>query len=190
MFKRTFKERSAGAAFLPLVAAVSALLAVPPASWGRAWKPDAQALARDYAIITDGRNSRDINVIFWLNSAMVPPGAARQILETYVIVGVAHTHMDVGGAMSHETTDTLDVADGSGAKLRLLRNDDMPPTVKGIVTTVTGMFGQSLGAFGKGMQWFVFESGSVRTCEKGGLAVSFANEVYTYETPIPGCSVP
>jgi hypothetical protein len=50
------------------------------------------------------------------------------------------------------------------------------------------MFRQSLGTFGQGMKVFVFDAAGVTSCKPGGLTVPFADETYTWQTPIPGCS--
>jgi hypothetical protein len=91
------------------------------------------------------------------------------------------------GTMSFDTTDTLIASDSGGTPLRLLTGDDMPPLLIGMVSTLTNTFSRSFGAFGKGFHWFVFDAGSVHACADGGLSVPFADEVYTYRTPIPGC---
>lgn len=40
---------------------------------------------------------------------------------------------------------------------------------------------------GQGTHWFVFEANNVHSCGVGGLAVPYDGELYTYQTPIPGC---
>jgi hypothetical protein len=65
--------------------------------------------------------------------------------------------------------------------------DAIPPAVVGTVTMLESMFGRSFGQFGKGFHWFVFDAGTVNACKNGGLSVPFADEIYTYQTPFPGC---
>ena len=71
--------------------------------------------------------------------------------------------------------------------LKSLDMDAMSPAIVGALATIKVAFSQSLGEFGKGIQWFVFANGSVNPCTKGGMAVEFENEKYTYVTPVPGC---
>jgi hypothetical protein len=159
----------------------------PEAAWSRAWKPTPTALAQDYSLLSDSRNNHDIKMIFWLSPPMVPDGPARAMLDRYVIVGVARGHISPVGSMSFDVTDTLQASDSGGTPLRLLTGDDIPPALNGALTTITSVFSQSLGPFGKGFHWFVFDAGAVRACGDGGLSIPFADEVYTYQTPIPGC---
>lgn len=161
--------------------------AAPKAAWSRNWKPAPSALAQDYSIITDARDNHDIKMIFWLSSLMLPEGHARELFDHYVIVGVTRAHISPVGTMSFDIVDTLQASDGGGAPLRLLSGDNIPPLVNGMVSAMTSMLGQSLGPLGKGIHWFVFEAGSVHACVDGGLSIPFADEVYTYQTPIPGC---
>jgi hypothetical protein len=44
------------------------------------------------------------------------------------------------------------------------------------MTAMEGIFRQSLGAFGQGIAWFIFEAGAIRTCDKGMLIVPYADE--------------
>lgn len=127
-------------------------------------------------------------MIFWLTPPMVPQGQARQLLDTYSVIGVAIGHFSPTGTISFDTVQTLQASGGDAKPLRLLSGDDIPPTVNGTVSTMTSVFSQSLGAFGKGFHWFVFDAGSVHACTDGVLSVPFAGEVYTFQTPIPGCA--
>jgi hypothetical protein len=162
----------------------------PGIAWARNWKPTATALAQDYSLLTDSRNNRDIKMIFWLSPPMLPEGQARLFLDGYVIVGVARGRVSPAGTISFDVIDALQAADGAGKPLRLLTGDDIPPAVNGTVSIMTSVFSQSLGAFGKGFHWFVFDAGAVHACGAGGLSIPFADEVYTYQTPIPGCPPP
>ena len=49
---------------------------------------------------------------------------------------------------------------------------------------------QAAGAMGQGMAFFAYENGGVHACQKGGLSIPFNDEVYTYDTPVPGCPTP
>jgi len=148
---------------------------------------DTDCFAQDYSLISDSRDPHDIKMIFWLSPPIVPDGPARAILDHYVIVGVVRGHLSPVETASFDAVDTLKATDGGGTPLRLLTGDDIPPTLNGAVTTMTSVFSQLLGPFGKGFHWFVFDAGSVHPCGDGGLSIPFADEVYTYQTPIPGC---
>jgi hypothetical protein len=126
-------------------------------------------------------------MIFWIAPPMLPEGQARLLLDNYIIVGVARGHIATTGTISFDTVDTLQASDSGGKPLRLLSGDDIPPAINGTVSTMTSVFSQSLGAFGRGFHWFVFDAGSVHACSSGGLSIPFADEVYVYQTPIPGC---
>jgi hypothetical protein len=156
-------------------------------AWSREWKPSATQIARDYAVIADTRTPGDIKMIFWMAPPMLPEGKARQLLENYVVIGVVRGRVIPGGTMSFDNITTLPVTDAKGTSLRLLSGDEIPPVLAGTVAVLTSAFGQSFGAFGKGFHWFVFEAGSINVCKDGGLSVPFAGEVYTYQTPFPGC---
>jgi len=156
----------------------------------RSWNPSETDLARDYSLITDTRNNQDIKMIFWITPPMIPAGPGRQIFDTYVIVGVVRARIAPAGTMSFDPPDTLQASGEASQPLRLLSGDDIPPTVAGMVATMTSMFSQSLGPLGKGIHWFVFDGAAVHACAAGILSIPFANEVYTYQTPIPGCAPP
>lgn len=175
---------------LALMLVLSSLLSVAaaPAAWSRPWKPTNDALAQDYLLITDQRDGGlDTRMVFWIASPMVPDKAAREILDKYVLIGVVRMYGSVDGTFSFEAPETLQVADGSAQALHSLSESDMPPVVMGLLTALQAAFGQSLGPMGQGVRWFVFEGGTVHPCKAGGLSVPFADEIYTYETPIPGC---
>lgn len=181
MIKRT---RLASAALLALCALTwwGANLA-----WSRDWKPTQATLARNYLLISDTRDVHDIRMIFWIAPPIVSEPSAQQVLKDYVVLGVVRARGSATGTMSFDPIDTLEAKDGEGKPLQLLRGDDIPPAINGVVTVLEGVFGQSFGAFGKGFHWFVFAAGAVNACKDGGLSVPFADEDYSYPTPIPGC---
>lgn len=157
-------------------------------SAARTWKPDDASQARDYAIINHtAADHKQIRMLFWIPPVMVPSPAAKDLLDKYLLLGVAQARINPTGTFTFDTIETIRPTDGTDTPLKLLGGDDIPPTVAGAVATMTSVFGQSLGAFGKGFHWFVFEPGAVHACEPGMLKIPFEDEVYTYETPIPGC---
>jgi hypothetical protein len=158
-----------------------------PHAWSRDWKPTPAVEAREYAMITDARKAGDMRMIFWLAPPMMPDPRAQQLLASYVVIGVSHAHGTPAGVMSFDDIDTLQAKDASGQPLKLLTGDQIPPVVAGTVTMLESLSSRSFGPFGKGFHWFVFDAGAVNACKAGGLSVPFADEIYTYQTPIPGC---
>ena len=59
----------------------------------RPWKPAMKQLASDYATIIDDRNARDIKVIFWLAPPILDSGPAADLVDKYVIIGVARAFL-------------------------------------------------------------------------------------------------
>jgi hypothetical protein len=147
--------------------------------------------AADYLIINDNRGNGDIVLVMWMASPLIPTSAgqqaARDLLDKYVVIGVAHGHVSKEGTFTFDRLVTPEVMDGRNEQLRSLDMDTMPPAIVGTLATLKTSFSRSLGEFGKGIQWFVFGNGAVNPCTKGGMAVQFENEKYTYVTPVPGC---
>jgi hypothetical protein len=176
------------AALIVFSALACVLYASSPAG-ARPWKTTPQGLAQDYAQILDGRGQGEIVVLFWLVPQIVPESPAAQVLlDKYIIVGVAHGRMGPGGCMLFDVIDPLQIKDAGGKPLTLLEGDKLPSDVSTFVTAMGGTMKQSLGAMGQGMRIFVYDNGGVHACAKGGLSIPYNGEVYTYDTPIPGCS--
>jgi hypothetical protein len=174
-----------------IFAALLSVAAIMPVQ-GRIWKPEGEALAQDYAVITDVRKSHDVVTVFWLASPLAASSpAAKLILDRYVIIGVAHVKQDiVTGSMESTALDAVAATDGSGQALTLLEGDKIPPNVAAVITGIGGVMRQSMGVMGIGMRFFAFDAGSVQACNKGKLSISYVGETYTYDTPIPGCPAP
>jgi len=158
----------------------------------RLWKPEREALAQDYAIITDIRESHDVITVFWL----APPLAARSpaaqlILERYMIVGVSHVKQDtVTGKTESTNLDAVEARGSDGKVLAVLEGDKIPPTVAAVISGIGGTARQAMGVTGTGMRFFAFDAGNVRACGKGRLSIAYVGETYIYDTPIPGCGGP
>jgi hypothetical protein len=177
-----------GIALAVLIGSLLCAGAVSPAH-SRPWKPTPKALAMDYSQIIDNRSANELVLLWWLTpEVMKDTPAVQNMLEKYVVIGVVHAHIGAGGTFTFDKVDALQAMDGNGTALTPLTGDNIPPAVTGALAALEGMLRQALGATGQGMAWFVFDAGSVRSCEKGGLSVPFAGETYTYQTPIPGCS--
>jgi hypothetical protein len=163
-----------------------------PAS-ARQWRATPDAIARDYATITDTRPNGELIMLLWIVPRMVQPNspgatAAVAMVQKYVLVVAVHGHLDkTTGIMSFEDIDALDVRDQGGKALTPVARNDLPPTNTAMLAALEAMFRQSIGAMGKGMKMFVFEGGAIDSCKKGQLAVPLAGETYTWDTPFPGC---
>lgn len=170
--------------------AVLLLLAVPATA--RPWKPKDAVLAQEYSVITDTRPNHELVEIFWMTWPMTGERSPmmRDLLDKYIIVGVAHGQLDPGGKMVFSQEESAQAASLNGGPLKVLDEANYPPMVAGAVATLGGFMRQSLGAMGQGIKFYVFDSGGVRACEKGQLSVIYAGETYTYDTPIPGCPAP
>jgi hypothetical protein len=175
------------AALIVFSALLCVLYASSPAG-ARPWKTTPQGLAQDYSQIVDARGQGEIVVVLWFVPEMaLESPAAGALLDKYVIIGVVHARPGPGGSMSFDAIDTLQAKDASGKPLPFLNGDKLPSDVSGLVAAMGGTMKQSLGAMGQGMRIFVFDNGGVHECSKGGIAIPYAGEVYTYDTPIPGC---
>jgi hypothetical protein len=155
----------------------------------RPWRQQPRDLAIDYSQIIDNRSLEEVVVIWWLIPQLVGDAApaAAEMLDDYVIIGVVHGHVLSGGSMSFDDVPALTASDAGGVPLTPLRDDDMPPAMTGALAGIRASVRQSLGQMGQGMHFFAFEAQTVHACSQGGLAVPFADETYTYDTPIPGC---
>jgi hypothetical protein len=109
------------------------------------------------------------------------------LLDKYVVIGVVHAHTNKDATFTFDRAESPQVTGAKNEPLQLLDIDTMSSTIVGTLATVKAAFSRSLGEFGKGIQWFVFANGSVNPCVKGGMAVQFEKENYTYVTPVPGC---
>jgi hypothetical protein len=179
-------------AFIAVSAALLAVAGPCPAS-ARQWRATPDAIARDYATITDTRPNGELIMLMWIVPRMVLPNspgasAAIAMVQKYVLVVAVHGHLDkMTGIMSFDDIDNLDVKDQAGKALTPVAKTDLPPTNTAMLAALEAMFRQSIGAMGKGMKMFVFDGGNTDSCKKGQLSVPLANETYTWDTPFPGC---
>jgi hypothetical protein len=156
----------------------------------RDWKPTPEAMARDYAQIQDIRPNAELVFLMWFVPPSLAPGAAAlgTTLEKYVVIAAAHGRIDrSSGTVSFEDIGTLEARDQNGQPLTLLARDALPPTTVAMLGFFDTFLRQSLGRFGNGTKTFVFDGGTVRACEQGGMSIPLGGETYTWETPIPGC---
>jgi hypothetical protein len=153
----------------------------------RQWAHNPTDLASDYLTINDNRGNGEIVLIMWLAAPRFAKGPTQDMLNKYVMIGVAHAHTTKEGTMNFDRTATLDAATADGNKLTLLDAGTMPPTVVGAMATMQSVFGRALGQFGQGVQWFAFDGNAAQACTKGQLSIPYAGEKYTFDTPVPGC---
>jgi len=173
---------------LVVLSVLACILSVSSPAGARPWKTTPQGVAQDYAQILDMRGQGEIVLVVWMSPPMLgAPPQAQQLMDKYVVIGVVHGRMGPGGSMLFDVIDTLKAKDGNGTTLKLLEGDKLPDDISQFVLAMGGTMKQAIGAMGQGMRFFVFENGGVHACTKGKLAIPYAGEVYTYETPIPGC---
>ena len=166
---------------------LAVLLATIAPAQCRQWAHNPTDLASDYLTINDNRGGGEIVLIMWLAAPRFAKGPTQDMLNKYVMIGVAHAHTSKEGTMSFDRTATLDAANAEGNKLTLLDASTMPPTVVGAMATMQSVFGRALGQFGQGVQWFAFDGSKMQACTKGQLSIPYAGEKYTFDTPVPGC---
>jgi hypothetical protein len=172
-------------------AALFALAAATVPAQSRSWSKNPISMALDYAVINDNRGDGEIVNVIWLAPTILAntpsTETARNLLDKNIVIGVVHTHAAKDGTMTFEQTATVEASAATGEPLKLLDTTTMAPAVIGALATMQSVFSRNLGPFGKGVQWFVFDSGGMRACAKGGFSIQFAGEKYGYETPMPGC---
>ncbi len=179
---------------IKIIAAVAVFLFVgTPFASARQWKATPQAQARDYATITDTRTG-EMTLLMWFVPEMIgpdTPGASvlTPILRKYVLLVAVHGKLDkpTGTFVFDDVTD-LHPTDQDGKPLTAVPRDLLPPTTTGLLAAVEAMYRQSIGNMGTRMKMFVFEAGNVDSCKKGELSLPFANDTYTWQTPVPGCA--
>jgi len=171
-----------------IACALAVLLLTVCPSHSRAW-PRGGPSASDYLLINDNRGGGEVVLVYWIAPPMMPATsqASRDLLDKYIVIGVVHAHGTKEGSFTFDRPATLEVLGAQDEPLQSFDMNAVPPAVVGTLAVLKSTFSRSLGAFGQGMQWFVFDSGSVHSCLKGGMAVLFADEKYTYVTPVPGC---
>jgi hypothetical protein len=142
-------------------------------SLSRPWKPTPAQMAAEYAQVNDNRSTTDFVLIRWWAPPTTQPGTPfAAILEKYVLISVSHAHVNQPqGSMSFDSVDTLEARNSEGKPLILIPRNDQPPALIGVLSGIEAAFRQSLGRFGEGVQFFTFDAGTVRACEKGLLSV-------------------
>jgi hypothetical protein len=159
----------------------------------RLWKATPSQIAGDYASIFHNRGSGDFVTITWLAPPTATAGSQLvAILEKYVLIAVVHSHTNFNQPTAGITFDdikTLEARDEGGNLLTPVSENELPTASLGLLAGFEAGYGRGFGTRGGGMKFFLFEAGTIRACERGGISVSFDGETYTWETPFPGCSV-
>jgi hypothetical protein len=155
----------------------------------RPWKPTPTQIAGDYAQINHAKSSREfVNIRWWAAPTVAPDTPFARMMQKYVLISVVHFHTDQGGTISVEDIETLEARDSDDKALTLVPRTELLPTEVGMITTVEASFRQSSGRMGDGTRFFIFHAKTIHACEKGRVSVPFGGEIYTWETPFPGCS--
>jgi hypothetical protein len=166
-----------------LAAILLFLTAAMPAS-ARLWKPTPQQQIGDYLSITHNKGDGNVMIV-WMASPLVA-GAAKPIMDKYVIVSIVRTRRSADGVFGWDDVQGVQVSDGAGNALKEVSSDQMPPLLVGVIATAEAAMRQSSQGRGK-IYWGVYEAGPISACQRGKLVVSFEGENYTYDTPVPGC---
>jgi hypothetical protein len=181
------KGKSGNFLLITATAATLISLLLSPAL-SREWKATPAALVRDYATIVDVRPDGEMIVLLWFVPQLVPsnPGAqaVSSMAQKYVLLEAVHRRLDATGKPSFEELNALNARDQDGVALKLVERDSLPPTYVAMIAAMEATFRQSNGA---GAKLFAFDAAGMDACQKGRLSVSLANEIYTWDTPFPGC---
>jgi hypothetical protein len=175
-----------------LVAAMLSCVGFYSSASSRPWKPTPSQIASDYASINHNRGNGDfVSIGWWAPPTGMPGSQLVALFEKYVLISVTHSHIDFkqpAAGISFDDIKLLEILDESGNALTSVPEGALTPASIGLLATFEAGYRQGLGPRGKGTKFFLFDTGAVRACEKGGISVAFDGETYTWETPFPGCS--
>jgi len=168
-----------------------AVLMRPLTAEARQWRATPMALAQEYVQIIDQRSPSELIIVFWISPQLIQQAPAnkpaRQLLAKNMVVGVVHADISPGDSFTLRTpaAAAVDVAP-RGPQINL-PDSKIEPAAFGVIEGLRQTLGQALGPVGKGIRWSMFDGSNVNSRAAGAFAVKYANEVYTFETPIPGC---
>lgn len=171
-----------------LACAVIAALLITPAT-ARQWKPTPDQVTADYTTILHNKGAEGRVTVEWMTSMIAPAVALKQLLDKYVLVSIMHTRQPLGGPISWDDIQGVQVSDGDGHPLKEVQTDAMPPLLAGLIAASDATVRQNSLGRGK-VYWGVWEAGSISACQKGRLVVSYDGEAYSFDTPLPGCPKP
>ena len=161
------------------------VLAMPVSA--RLWKPTQQQQIADYLSISHNKGDGGV-VMVWMASPLVA-GAAKPLMDKYVVLSVIRTRRGPDGATMWDDVQGVQVSDGNGNALKEVPSDQTPPLLVGMIASAEATMRQSSQGKGK-VYWGVYEAGSVNACQRSKLVVNFEGESYSYDTPLPGCPAP
>ena len=171
-----------------LASAVLAILLVTPAT-ARLWKPTPEQVTSDYTTISHNKGTEGRVVLSWMTSLMAPGPALKQILDKYVVISIMHTRQQLGGPVTWDDIQGVQLSDGNGESLKQVPMDAIPPTLVGLMAASDASVRQN--SLGKAkVAWSIWEPGSISACQKGKLVVTYDGEAYSFDTPLPGCPKP
>jgi hypothetical protein len=157
----------------------------------RSWRSTPEDQAREYLMINDQRSASEMVMLIWMAPALIPAAPAnkdaRDIMAKYGAFGVVHANMDQAGNFKFTEDEDIKIRVSGATTRTAMAPTEIPPVVGGIVEALGAMFKQALGPLGKALRWHVFDTADLDSCDNGQLAVFFAGEKYTYDTPLPGC---
>ena len=157
----------------------------------RPWKPMPTQIAADYASIIHNKGNNEFVTIGWWAAPTTATPSLLSLFEKYIFISVVHSHLkrDQDGRATelYDEIDRLEIRDGAGNALSPVERDALPPATIGLLANFEAGYRQAIGPRGKGVRFFLFDAGSVRACEKGGISIPLDGETYTWETPFPGC---
>jgi hypothetical protein len=166
-----------------------ALLVMAAPATARLWKPTPDQLAADYVTITHNKGTEGRVVLGWMASPVIPSPAMKPLLEKYVVISIMHTRQVLGGPLTWDDIQGVQVSDGNGQALKEVPSDTMPPMLVGLIASSDATMRQTTQGKGK-VYWSVWDAGSVAACQKGKLVVTYDGEAYSFDTPLPGCTKP
>jgi hypothetical protein len=169
--------------FMRLAFVLVPLILAAPAS-ARLWKPTPQQQVADYLSITHNKSDGNV-VIVWMASPLVV-GAAKPLMDKYVVLSIVRTRRGPDGAAVWDDVLGVQVSDGAGTAMKEVPSDQIPPLLVGMIATSEATMRQSSQGKSK-VYWGVYETGSVNACQRGKLNVTFEGETYSFDTPVPGC---
>lgn len=177
-----------GAFMRGFIFGLALVVAAAPAA-ARLWKPTPAQVAADYATINHNKGTEGRVIVSWMASPLMTVPTMKQLLDRYVVISIAHTRTGLGGTLTWDDIEGVQVTDGSGQALKELIGDAIPPTLVGLTAGIDAGMRQSTQNKGKA-RWGIYEAGPVNACQPGKLVVTYDGESYSFDTPMPGCVKP
>lgn len=167
--------------------AILALVLAAPSAQARLWKPTPLQIAQDYTVIIHNKSPDGVVVVQWMAPTTITAPIMQEILDKYVVLNVSRTLPTPAGIMAWQDVVGVEAHDASGAALKAVPDEALPPSLVGFTAQINAANRQSSQGASKA-KLLVFEAGNVNACTKGGLQISYEGELYTFDTPMPGCA--